>query len=60
MNCNIFLPRSLQHWCGFSVAVPLLNGLLQGRAKATADPSTTLRFAQDDSFVVMQSNGPDQ
>jgi hypothetical protein len=28
-----------------------------GRAKATADPSTSLRFAQDDSSVVMQSLG---
>ena len=28
--------------------------------KATADPSTPLRSAQDDSSVVVQSSGPDQ
>jgi hypothetical protein len=32
-------------------------GLTRSRAKATADPSTTLRFAQDDNSRVMQFFG---
>jgi hypothetical protein len=34
--------------------------LRETKTRATADPSTSLRFAQDDSFVVVSVSIPDQ